>query len=103
MISHRPTIYFKLRTLCAFPTESTTFLKAELSARGPIRRNAFGSRSWTWMRRISDFECREAASRKLARLGEQAEAALKKAVAQANEVRARASALLQSLANRKFK
>jgi|GEM_PF-6236563 len=96
-------LYRALWTLSAFPTETTTFLKAEL-----------GTRSRDPQERVrqsladldaADFERREAASRKLARLGGQAEAALKKAVAQAqsNEVRARASALLQSLANRKFK
>jgi hypothetical protein len=96
-------LYRALWTLSAFPTETTAFLKAELGARSRDPQERV--RQSVMDLDAADFERREAASRELARLGGLAEAALKKAVAQSasNEVRARASALLQSLANRKFK
>jgi hypothetical protein len=96
-------LYRALWTLSAFPTETPTFLKAKLIARGrdPQERVRQSLADLD----AADFERREAASQKLARLGGLAETALKKAVVQSpsNEVRARARALLQSLANRKFK
>jgi WD40 repeat protein len=96
-------LYRALWTLSAFPTVTTPFLKAELVARDRDPQERV--RQSLMDLDAADFERREAASRKLARLGGLAEAALKKAVAQApsNEVRARARALLQSLASRKFK
>jgi WD domain, G-beta repeat len=96
-------MYRALWTLSAFPKETITFLRADLADRCRDRQERL--RQLVIDLGAADFERREAAYRKLDRLGMLAQATLKRAMAEtkSDEVRSRLVALLQSLENRKFK